>query len=524
MKESLTITIFTLMSLSCTGPLGIKNQIKPDTLASTVAPPSSSSGSDTLKVSEWIPCADEYGSCSFSGTHNVSYGPSLSDSRSVIKQFTNGTICSNDIFMDVAPGVVKRCFYQRTATSSPTPAVSSPVITFVSVPTSGSIQTVSQISFSVVSSSTNKQIQCSLDSAAYSNCTSPVAVMSPIGSHVFSVKAIDLTNNLSASTTYSWSVAAASMAITNMNDGTMGMPFVNLSLAPAPAIGKNYFDLIPHQAGIVPIRNSGADTENGEFRVRCGFSHMANNDPIVFPGVAGRSHLHTFFGNTGTNENSTNGSLVTSGNSTCDGGIMNRSGYWIPTIIDTRTGRPIVPTGANMYYKTEDRSHVVAPPKGLRMIAGNHFASARQEPVHFWCANVAGSDQGYIPNCAQGDAVIAVIKFPAYWDGVNLDSSDHKSHMAYAPDATHTIHIPDITYNIRFDVQPGDDLNYWRLSSDMYPSTSKGGFSLHGDWMNGWNNDPVTGINFSEIFTNNCLKPGMNCGNSLTGDGRQFYY
>ncbi len=401
-----------------------------------------------------------------------------------------------------------------------------PSIVFTAAPLSGS-QTVSQISFNVVTSSANKQIQCSLDGAVFTNCSSPVAVMSPIGSHIFKVKATDLTNSLFSTVTHSWVVVAPPTTI-DMNDGTSGMPYVNLALAPAPSAGKNYIDLIPHQAGDVPIRNTGAGSENGEFRVRCGFSHVSNNDPIVYPGQPGRAHYHTFFGNTGTDAFSTNQSLVSSGNSTCDGGIMNRSGYWMPSIIDTRTGKPIKPSGSNIYYKTGARSLVTAPPVGLRMIAGDHHSTTGQENVHFWCANVAGSDQKFIPKCSAGDAVIAVIKFPACWDGVHLDSPDHKSHMSnYGQGgcpATHPIQIPDITFNIRFDVQAGDDLSKWRLSSDMYPTTSPGGYSLHGDWMNGWNNDPADGKNFADIFTNNCLKPGMNCGNSLLGDGRQFYY
>ena len=219
---------------------------------------------------------------------------------------------------------------------------------------------------------------------------------------------------------------------------------------------------------------------------------------------------------------------MSSGNSTCDGGTMNRSAYWVPTVIDTRTAKPIAPTGGNFYYKTEHKPDVVQVPKGLRMIAGSMAASATQPFIHWWCAdqsdnNVSG-DQGYIPACAVGNHLIAVINFPAYWDGVNLDSADHKSHMSYAPDATHTVQIPDITYNIRYDIVTGDDTNKWRLSSDMYSTSTPGGYSLHADYMFGWSNDSVSGQNFATIFADKCLKAGMNCGNSLLGDGRQYYY
>ena len=49
--------------------------------------------------------------------------------------------------------------------------------------------------------------------------------------------------------------------------------------------------------------------ERGVFATLCRFSHEAADDPIVFPGQAGKSHLHTFFGNTTTSAASTYESL-----------------------------------------------------------------------------------------------------------------------------------------------------------------------------------------------------------------------
>ena len=58
-------------------------------------------------------------------------------------------------------------------------------------------------------------------------------------------------------------------------------------------------------AWIVPAWGSGqlpsaqpAGETVGAFRFICQASHEAYNDPIVFPGQPGKSHLHTFFGNT----------------------------------------------------------------------------------------------------------------------------------------------------------------------------------------------------------------------------------
>lgn len=48
----------------------------------------------------------------------------------------------------------------------------------------------------------------------------------------------------------------------------------------------------------------------GQFVVRCGYSHSLPDDPIVFPGQQGASHLHDFFGNTATDAFSTQASLL----------------------------------------------------------------------------------------------------------------------------------------------------------------------------------------------------------------------
>lgn len=317
--------------------------------------------------------------------------------------------------------------------------------------------------------------------------------------------------------------------VVDVNDGNhMNMPFVNKALVPMGAMSKNYIDLIPHQAGNVPVKHTGVEAQNGEFRVSCNFSHMLQDDPIVKFALPGASHWHTFFGNSQADANSTSDSLIASGSSSCDGGIMNRSSYWMPTVIDTRNGRPIAPSGGNFYYKTEHASAVQTVPKGLKMVAGDMTSSSTQNYIHWWCAdsgdnNTAG-DQGYIPNCAVGNHLIAVINFPAYWNGKDLDSANHKDHVSYAPDLTHTVQIPDITYNIRYDVVAGDDTSKWRLSSDMYDTSKPGGYSLHADYLFGWTVDPVSGDNFSHIFWAYCLSISMNCGNSLLGDGRQYYY
>lgn len=57
----------------------------------------------------WIYCAHENHLCTFSGTRQVRYG---ANGKFKIKTFTNSVSCSNSIFGDPIPGVVKVCHYQ----------------------------------------------------------------------------------------------------------------------------------------------------------------------------------------------------------------------------------------------------------------------------------------------------------------------------------------------------------------------------------------------------------------------------
>ena len=119
------------------------------------------------------------------------------------------------------------------------------------------------------------------------------------------------------------------------------MPYVNTALVPKGSAGFS-MPMIK-AAGIPPADSVGA------FRISCEYSHMNNDDPIVFPGVPNATHHHTFFGNTGANAYSTTETLLATGNSTCAGGILNRSGYWMPSLINTATGAPQNPDVVVVY-------------------------------------------------------------------------------------------------------------------------------------------------------------------------------
>ena len=289
--------------------------------------------------------------------------------------------------------------------------------------------------------------------------------------------------------------------------------------------------------GLIPPRITDAFQE-GAFRLLCNWSKMSFDDPIVYPGQPGVAHLHTFFGNTGIDAYTTSENIRSKGNATCRGGTINLSGYWAPSMIDTTTAKPMAPKYLIVYYKTGywpymgDGSVIQPFPKGLKMIGGDPAATTAGEG-EFSCLMANGANRegtwgrSIPPHCLPGEAVRTRINFPQCWDGINLDSPDHKSHMAVpqaynSPDsarpfrcpATHPVVLPLITLTIDYDVPAGADTSKWRLASDDYDAKKPGGYSIHADWMNGW--DPVV----SDLWGVKCMRERRDCGSANLGDGR----
>jgi hypothetical protein len=308
---------------------------------------------------------------------------------------------------------------------------------------------------------------------------------------------------------------------------------------PNPANGLGTAVLVPlGDTGSAELRMQATTQQpspsdgTGAFRVVCDYSHMAFDDPIIYPGQPGASHLHTFFGNTRTSAASTSQSIAKTGNSTCRGGIANRSSYWVPTLLDAQK-KPIMPSSAVMYYKTGyagvDPASVKRIPDGLRMIAGNANSSGVQEYTMVWgCLDNYISNTGFIPAASRclpnldGNTYIQQsIIFPQCWDGVNLDSLNHKSHMSYpivgqGCPSSHPVALPEITINVRYKIPPSGTTG-WRLSSDTYSTSLPGGFSLHGDFMNGWRPE------IADMWIRNCDNPALDCHADLLGEGKTLY-
>lgn len=297
--------------------------------------------------------------------------------------------------------------------------------------------------------------------------------------------------------------------------------------------------------GITPSTEEYGLREDGSgaFRTHCLESHQAFDDPLVAPGQPGAAHHHVFFGNPTVDAYTSAASLKTATETTCDGGTLNRSAYWVPALYDAYGAR-IEYVEPLFYYKTGyhlPAASIVAPPEGLEMIAGNAAATAAQntQVVKFRCASWTSDEVWFdpgdpldhvatIPECPLDDLLEVRIVFPQCWDGVNLDAPDHQAHMAYPSRATppetgtgacpasHPVAIPEISYNFAIYVtKETGPSSAWRLASDP-EGGALGGVSAHADWMNGWDADVMQRV------VANCLNPAVECGVGLLGDGMRL--
>lgn len=236
------------------------------------------------------------------------------------------------------------------------------------------------------------------------------------------------------------------------------------------------------------------------FTSNCRFSHNNNDDPIVFPGRPGVSHGHTYFGNVSTNASSTLASLRRSGTTCHRSG--DRSAYWLPTLLDKRHTL-IDPLSASVYYTRATIKPLRAFPAGLRMIAGNAEATRPQRHIAWSCGPTSGRPASRsIPKCPSGpDTWLQLtVTFPECWNGRNLDSRDHKSHLAYTGNglcpSSHPVGVPSMALTVRYPVNGGPG----------YHLASGGQYSGHADFVNSWNQREFVRL------VRHCLNAGRQCG------------
>jgi hypothetical protein len=235
----------------------------------------------------------------------------------------------------------------------------------------------------------------------------------------------------------------------------------------------------------------------GTFSTTCGqpsTSHHAREDPVVFPGQTNVGHLHEFFGNNSTNAFSTYSSMVAA---TTDCNFKgDTAGYWVPALI-APDGTTYTAYNHWVYYR-DFRSNPNYPdpeispfPPNLRMITDRYYWRCKVN-------GVATDSASLNLDCDPGSYLTFEASFQRCWDGVHLDSADHRSHVsfpvwapingqeAYTCPAAFPVRLPGMSVFGLF-VPDGLNSNGFKLSSDIQagPGTVPG-TTMHADFWNTW--------------------------------------
>ncbi|KAL5364498.1 hypothetical protein BJX96DRAFT_168327 [Aspergillus floccosus] len=245
-----------------------------------------------------------------------------------------------------------------------------------------------------------------------------------------------------------------------------------------------------------------------EFTFSCLPLTIQRSDPIMSPGQLS-SHTHVVVGGTAFQRRMTPDTARNAKDTTC-GVSIDRSNYWAPQLYH-RTGRgyEMVPMeSSSIYYfnracnytahgKTcHPKERAIAPPAGLRMMAGDSkrrtYDASRfdQRATSHMCIHADGgsSETKRFPQrrCAK---LRSQVFMPSCWDGRNLDSADHMSHMAYPVmdynkgvcPPSHPVAIYSIFLEFIYDTSRHPDFRHW-----VYSNGDTTGFGLHGDFIHGW--------------------------------------
>lgn len=246
---------------------------------------------------------------------------------------------------------------------------------------------------------------------------------------------------------------------------------------------------------------AGPQGATPQFLVECLFSHAASDDPIVYPGQPGQSHLHVFFGNTRVDAFTTIASLA-GGDTTCDQ-PLDKAAYWAPALL--RGPEVLTPVKSTAYYRPGegvDATTVQPFPAGLMMVGGNSGATGEQPlSIVAWGCGAGIERAVRPPTCVQGRNLRLLVTFPDCWDGEHLDSPDHHAHVAYSskgacPDGF-PVPVPQLQFSVEYPVW-GDPTGLLLASGGVTTG--------HADFMNGWDQAKLT----SEVEL--CLHREVVCG------------
>ncbi|WP_406168040.1 DUF1996 domain-containing protein [Streptomyces sp. NBC_00996] len=300
-------------------------------------------------------------------------------------------------------------------------------------------------------------------------------------------------------------------------------------------VAADFVDITKVQPNVKAKARKTGNASTGTFTTNCGVNanKVFNTDNvIVAPGVTnGAHHTHDYVGNQKINALSNNDNFL-QGGSSCQNKNDLSAYYWPVLRLQDGTqefdqnqdgggkegnvGKILTAQQAQIKYVGSRTSKVVAMPQFLRIITGdaktttNGLANAN---AHWSCTGFENKVQltEQYPICPQGSKVVRTFAFQSCWDGQNIDSANHRTHVAFA-DANGNCQngfkaIPQLTMRLVYDV-PAPTIENGQLKNpyavDGFPEQLHKAATDHDDFIS-----ITTGRLANKIA--NCINRGQRC-------------
>ncbi|MFI1364788.1 DUF1996 domain-containing protein [Streptomyces griseochromogenes] len=298
---------------------------------------------------------------------------------------------------------------------------------------------------------------------------------------------------------------------------------------------SDYADITSVQPN-VPNPPQQADASRGTFTSDCGVNAngLFNSDNvIVAPGVSnGAHHFHDYVGNQSNNAFASDEDLADAKTSCVDQG--DKSTYYWPVLrlqngkqerdagspgggTEGNAGQIVTAKQVTLTFVGSPRGKVTAMPRLLRIITGDAKAFVNG-PGN---ANASWSCTGFedrqlkdkYPLCPSGSDVVRTFRFQSCWDGRNIDSANHRTHVAFtAPDGSCPAGfqaIPQLVQRIVYDVAAPSIQDGGRtvplFAVDSFPEQLHKPVTDHGDFINVFDEDLMRDMV-------DCINSGRTCG------------